>query len=269
MSIFLRGDTHGDNVRAFSYKEYPILRDVQEGDTLIVLGDTAIGWPGFDPTTEYVLKSIDEKVRDKGFNVVWLFGNHDNYDYAMDLSTVDSGEFAGMRQVEFNGVKYERQYICDKPVIADIDGKHCLFIPGADSHDIDFLFFPSQTKDAAKLPRIPVTYRTIGVSWWPEETVDLSYLSFLMADHWDEYFDYVFTHDCTGKYVIEKNDTFGLHLFKTKSEKFFDAMSDALYFGYWYHGHMHDDFIYGDNNEFTCLYEQWVDAAIGLNITEE
>lgn len=268
MAIYIRGDTHGDNIQAFSFADNPELRHLTKDDVLIILGDTAIGWPGYDDTTEYVLEHVDKKIAERGFNVIYLFGNHDNYDYASELDGTGTPFNTNLKQVYLNNKVYKNQYICATPTIADICGKHCLLIPGADSHDIDYLFFPCQVKEMDRSKMVGILSRTIGMTWWPEETVDLSALSWLMADHWDEYFDYVFTHDCVGEYVDNRSHGFD-NLTKTKSEKFFDAMSGVLDFGHWYHGHMHDDYYcYGNHNQFTCLYNVWFDAATNRPLYE-
>lgn len=262
MAIYVRGDTHGANIQAFSYAENPELRHLTEDDVLIILGDTAIGWPGFDDTTRYALDRVDEKIADKGFSVIYLFGNHDNYDYSSELIGTSTSFNTLMKQVTFQGKTYKNQYVCDGSCVADICGKHCLLIAGADSHDIDYLFFPKQVHEMKRAKMTGILSRTIGVSWWPEEAVNISALTYMMAEHWDEHFDYVFTHDCVGEYVDNMNRSRGYGLTKTKSEKFFDAMSGVLDFDHWYHGHMHDDYhCYGNHDQFTCLYHVWFDAA--------
>lgn len=250
--MVIRGDTHGSNPVGGYEEEFSGL---DEHDTLLILGDTAVGWPEYDNDTLVIL----EEVKNYPFTTIYLFGNHDNYDYAETLPIADNG----MRQVVFNGKTYERQFIADKPMIADIAGYHCLLIPGADSHDIDYLFMP-EDMDGYRLSHYQGRLsRVIGVNWWPQEAIDTTALYKLLRGRSDEHFDLVLSHDAPAHFtnIASPHGGAGYRLRPTVGERYLEALYESIDYDYWFHGHFHYDFFpytnpTGGHDEYDscCLY---------------
>lgn len=266
--IYVCGDTHGDNVERFSYKKHPALRELTEGDFVVVCGDTAIGWPDYDDTTEYSLEAVSKKP----FTVLYLFGNHDNYDFAETLPMID--KFGGhVRQIVFGDTVYENQFIIDKPTILMLGDKRCLFIPGADSHDADELFYPSDTVRIKQAQRMGRMFRIIGQTWWPQEAIDINACSRLMTLTESDKFDYVFTHDCPAHFttIASPHGGSGWRLQSTFGERYLQALANKITYTRWFHGHMHYDFFPyalddapGVDDNIVCLFNYFVDAADDL-----
>lgn len=240
--LIVRGDTHGDNASAFSYKQFPEFRELDENDTVIILGDTAIGWPDSDKTTEYVAKNLSMKP----FNVIYMFGNHDNYDFAagLDYSHMASTIYncPKMKRLSVNGKPYFNQYVVDEPCIADIAGYHCLLIPGADSHDIDSICFPSRKPSYTSRMFREQFYRIIGKTWWPQEAINTTALYKLLAGN-EDHFDLVLSHDCPA-YFTEIASPHGggePRMVPTVGEKYLQALAETLDYDSWFHGHFHYD----------------------------
>lgn len=250
--LVIRGDTHDSNPVEGYEEEFSGL---YEHDTLLVLGDTAIGWPDYDDDTLVVLEEIESYP----FTTIYLFGNHDNYDYAETLPIADNG----MRQVVFDGKTYERQFIVDKPMIADVAGYHCLLIPGADSHDIDYLFMP-EDMDGYRLSRYQGRLsRVIGVNWWPQEAIDTTALYKLLRGRSDEHFDLVLSHDAPAHFtnIASPHGGAGYRMRPTVGERYLEALYESIDYDYWFHGHFHYDFFpytnpTGGHDEYDscCLY---------------
>lgn len=269
--LIVCGDTHGSNVELFSYRNHPEFKNLDENDVVVILGDTAIGWPGFDGITKNSLRHVN----DKPFTVVYMFGNHDNYDWSatLPLATEESkarhnvsGE--GLRQVVWDGVTYESQFVCDSPMIADMAGYHCLMIPGADSHDIDEIYFPEEKSEMMRAKRGGELYRTIGRSWWGGEAIDVRRLSNIITEdvRAKEHFDLVLSHDCPASFLKKARPHGGTGDFMepTVGEKYLEALYRTIDYEFWFHGHMHYDFYpyYNfyqmDHNYFDscCLYSE-------------
>ena len=242
--LIIRGDTHGDNASAFSYKQFPEFRELDENDTVIILGDTGIGWPDSEKTTEFVAKNLAMKP----FNIIYMFGNHDNYDFAagLDYSSMASTIYncPKMKRLSVNGKSYFNQYVVDEPCIADIAGYHCLLIPGADSHDIDSICFPSKKPSYRSRMFREQFYRIIGKTWWPQEAVNTTALYKLLADN-EDHFDLVLSHDCPA-YFTEIASPHGggePRMVPTVGEKYLQALAETLDYDSWFHGHFHYDFF--------------------------
>ena len=261
--LFLTGDSHGLNLERFSYAHSPHLKKMyggfQEGDVAVILGDTALMWPGLEATTEY---ELDEMVRTKpGLSVVFMFGNHDNYVWAKSLPEVDA--FGGRaKRVVVSCKTYENFYVVDKPTMMRLCGHSCLLVPGAQSHDIDALVLPGEDQLG-----LPYMRRTIDDTWWPEEEIDIRVtLDLLDTLDGPARFDLVLTHDCPAYFteIASPHGGAGTRMNPTVGERFLQTLYRNLDFGYWFHGHMHYEFFpYTDpiRTDFTgpkccCIYHE-------------
>ncbi len=272
--LYVTGDTHGENVERFSFKKTPALKDLAADDVVVVCGDTALGWPDSGNYTRYTM----EQLKCKPFPIVFILGNHDNYDWAETLPQVEA--FGGtMRRIVVDGVAYENRYIVDSWTVADLSGYHCLLCAHAKSHDIEHLYREDDYEGIAMAKRRGEWFRVAHKTWWPQETLDIEAIEPFIQEHESEHFDAILTHDCPGMFCDFASPDGGGYprLKRTEQEKYFDSWRDRLDFDIWVHGHMHYEFYayrdyeawYKDNVEkkIFCVYHliMAVDKLIGYD----
>lgn len=252
MTAWLTGDTHGENAGRFSHRRHGFLRGLTADDVVVVLGDTGLMWPGAEAETLHFLKQMEGRP----YQVIFLFGNHDNYDWAETLPEVDA--FGGrLRQVVAGGREWPGRYVCSDWAVLDLAGEHCLLCAHADSHDADLLFDRDDKEGMREARRRHQWYRIRHWSWWPQEALDLGAFGAFAREHAGERFDAVLTHDCPAiiHERLPRGDLAGRPV--TAQEELFDELRRELDFGVWAHGHMHrDDLAYCDEKgvRLFCLY---------------
>ncbi len=261
--LYLTGDTHGENLGRFSYRAHPGLRELTEDDAVVVLGDTALMWPGREKETLYTLRQLARKP----FTIVFLLGNHDNYDWAETLPRVSV--FGGrMRQAAIDGEVFENRYVVDSWTTADLSGYHCMLIAHADSHDIERVYEPWDKKGIKRAKRNKEWFRVAHRTWWPQEALDIGALDLYLQEKKEERLDLVLTHDCPSAFLRESR----LGLRPTAQERYFEHMRETLPHRLWAHGHMHWDWpCYGDRGgkRCCCLYRGIAPAKALLGDGEE
>lgn len=244
--LYLTGDTHGENVERFSFKKNKGLKTLTKDDIFVVLGDTAIGWPDSGNYTKYTM----EQLKCKPFTIIFVFGNHDNYDWAETLPQVDV--FGGtMRQIVVDDVVYENRYIVDSWTVADLSGYHCLLCAHAKSHDIQHLYREDDYEGIAMAKKRGEWFRVAHKTWWPQEELDTEAIEPFIQEHENERFDAILTHDCPGMFCHIAGPDGGMRLKPTSQEDYFDSWRERLSYEVWVHGHLHYEFFcYRD-------YEAW------------
>lgn len=245
--LYVTGDTHGDNVGRFSFKRHPGMKKWVKDDVVVVCGDTALMWPGYEKETVYTL----EQLKCKPFTIVFILGNHDNYDWAETLPQVNV--FGGtMRQIVVDDVVYENRFIVDSWTVADLSGYHCLLCGHANSHDIQHLYQPDDKEGIAAAEKRREWFRVAHKTWWPQETLDIDAIEPFIQEHENERFDAVLTHDCPGMFLsFAAHANGGPRFAPTEQEEYFDSLRRRLDYGIWVHGHMHLDwFCYKDYEAF-------------------
>lgn len=274
--LYLTGDTHGDNLGRFSFRRHLGMKNWTKDDVAVVLGDTALMWPGCERETAYVLGQLASKP----FAIIFILGNHDNYDWAETLPQVDV--FGGtMRQIVIDGVTYENRFVVDSWTVADLSGYHCLLCAHAKSHDIDRLYQPDDKEGIAAAKRRGEWFRVAHETWWPQEELDIDAIEPFIQEHENERFDAVLTHDCPGMFCAFVGHGGGVRMKATEQEEYFDGLRRRLDYGIWAHGHMHHEwFAYKDYESFYkdgrkrmlyCFYHEWfaADKLLEYDITED
>ena len=217
--IFVTGDTHGDI-------DYPKLlklkeRKLSHDDYLIICGDAGICWSIYDSRRFLSLYN------DIGCTILFIDGNHENFDMLNELPLV---EYKGalMHQVD------EHIFHILRGEILTLEGKTFFCLGGACSID--------------------KMYRTPHISWWPEEEINKHDIDNAIAnlEKVNNKVDYVITHCCDTKTVLK---AFGFRR---------DICTDQLMFidkvvGYrhWFFAHYHFDRKISDKK--TCLYQDIVE----------
>ena len=245
--IYVTGDTHGNIIGNL----WPKTNKLNKNDILIICGDCGIAWPHSDKNTMMSLNFLQNAI----FKTIILFGNHDNYDFAETLPIVGNTSNGFMREMVFQNEVYDNIFIVDFPQIIKIDGNKCLFIPGADSHDIENLAYPFEKAKIYDFQKDNKLYRVVHESWWPQESINIKYAKSLI-DNSDKDFDYVFTHDCPAN-LNKIFKPFGeIARFKpTEGQLFLQDIADNCNYKHWFHGHMHSRLDYNNNKNHLVYHE--------------
>lgn len=286
MSLYVKGDLHGNIIDALSYGRNPEVRQLTEDDILVVCGDIGIMWPGHEKEGKYQLDWLN----DKPFKTLCVRGNHDPTPFWRN-SVPSTGNrdtvklITGMLCNPVYGDKiYDSVFWVPDSVVLNLCGHRSLVISGASSHDIWNLVSPHEKERIKRLKHNHQFYRVIGKSWWPDENINIPYAFSLLNDYFRTtdtyhayvedlpfagdgkkrvgYFDYVFTHDCPAFMcdVYARPGDLG-RLRPTDNQDFLELIKDHINYRYFIHGHMHtfkryavieDD--YG-KHEVVCLYK--------------
>ena len=287
MSLYVKGDLHGNIIDALSYRRNPEVRQLKDDDVLVMCGDIGLGWFGADKEYKYLLDFLAAKP----FKVVLVRGNHDNTDVIRNHSVPSTGNRDTVKLITgtlcnpvYGDKIYDSIFWVPDSAVLNLCGHRSLVISGASSHDIWNLVSPHEKERIKRLKHEHQFYRIIGKSWWPDENINVPYAFSLLNDYFRTtgtyhayvenlpfvgdghkrvgYFDYVFTHDCPAFMcdVYARPGDLG-RLRPTDNEDFLELIKDHINYRYFIHGHMHtfkryavteDD--YG-KHEVVCLYK--------------
>jgi len=223
--IYLTGDTHAGIGRLFG------TIPSKEGDVIIVLGDFGVIFTSFVSSTEEKALRVLEKLKNKGVTVLFVDGNHENFNRINYLLKVEM--FGGLV-----GKYTDNCFHLLRGSTYNILGHKFLSIGGAYSID----------KGS----------RMDGVSWWKEE--QSTYKE--QCDIIDKVsnlkdIDYVISHECprsiSDVYIQQTGSFRGCYPEDTTSTFLNEVYGCIPKFKKWFFGHWHDNWDYGP---FTMLYEQ-------------
>lgn len=228
MSVILTGDIHGE---AFALESRLLDGDgkplVGEGDTLVCLGDVGLLYG------EYLMGDLRRLMTRLPCDVVVMRGNHDAR-YCRDMR---SGAFAHGRVLERSWcggtVLYDRKcpnilYVPDEGGLFTIEGRSCLFVPGAFSVDGEWR-------------------RSRGYPWEPEEQLTDSEMDALLVLARENRIDYVLSHTCPLSWEPHLCDLFLQVVDQARvdhaMERWMDGLLDVVAptLRGWYFGHYHAD----------------------------
>lgn len=250
--IYLTGDTHGEFLR-FNTTEFPEQRQMTKDDVVIVCGDFGGVWRQEAGSEErYWL----EWLNDKSFTLLWVDGNHENYD------RLNSGEFRAVPL--YGGIAQQIRpsiYRLLRGEVYEIQGKLFFTFGGANSHDIDDGIldpdtFESEAGFEAEYRRWRMErrmFRVKGYSWWPEELPSEAEMKkgrkALEAVNYEV--DYVITHCLPHDMAFALSRTY----YPDRLTLYFnDLLHRGLHFEQWYCGHYHcDQTVMG---KFNVLYRE-------------
>lgn len=217
--IYITGDTHGDI-------DYPKLLKLKEkklsyDDYLIICGDAGICWSIYDSRRFLSLYN------DIGCTILFIDGNHENFDMLNELPLV---EYKGalMHQVD------EHIFHIIRGEILTLEGKTFFCLGGACSID--------------------KMYRTPHVSWWPEEEINKHDIDNAIAnlEKVNNKVDYIITHCLDTKTVLK---AFGFRRdICTDQLMFIDKVVD---YKHWFFAHYHFDRKISDKK--ICLYQDIIE----------
>lgn len=239
--IYLTGDCHGEFKRFTKKRRMKLPFKFTEDDCIIITGDVGLLWAK-DKELEYNLKWLSSLP----FKLLWVQGNHDNYDlieeYPLEL---------------WNGGKV-RHIVRDKIILLErgqvfnIEGKSIFTFGGASSHDvsggildrndIDYEF------DRRKAIKRNLPFRIKHESWWEQELPTEEEMQEgrdnLEKVRWSV--DYVITHCLSTSSQIKLEDSYGgsssHRLYQPDIlTNYFDEIESKLSYKHWFCGHYHVD----------------------------
>ena len=228
--IYITGDTHGLNdlppVKKYFDDGYdPDGRKVTKDDYLIILGDVACCWDG-----KWHDKKVRKALHELPPTVLWLDGNHENFDLIESLPITYG----------WNGGSV--QYVLDDDIIHLTRGRIYLL-----EGKTFFVMGGGYSIDRA--------WRTPGLSWWPQEQPSMKEYDegIRNLEDVDYKVDYILSHTCPGKIARQLVS----HIIPGEEEmqRYFDDVSNEVDFRGWYFGHWHVDMDIGG---FHAMYNSVV-----------
>lgn len=269
--IFCTGDCHGDVISRFSYKKNPELRELTDGDIMIIAGDFGIPFGVAAPYYNqkyrkgdiYQLKFLESK---PWLNIA-ICGNHDDriaVSYMPHIFSSD-GIFQGIkfdpmpRLLCVDGMVSRNTLIIDEPTIAEIDGKTFWFIPGGTSHDADIILDPNsphfETELNHQIKLQENLWRIKDWEWWPDEVINIEKLQEQMEIMQYKHIDCIISHE--GPASIHrwyKREGFPARMAPTEGEEVLELIRTGFNFDSWITGHYHVSQTWPMDNRMMTLY---------------
>lgn len=218
--IYLTGDTHIPlDIDKLSMKNFPEQKNMTRNDYVIVLGDFGLLWQR-NRTYLYWLNVLSKK----NFTLLWLDGNHENFDWLEELS-VEEWNGGQVHTLADNIIHLMRGNIFQ------IEDKSFFVLGGA--------------------PSIDKEHRTEGILWWPREEINRQEAERALnkLEEVDYTVDYILTHTCP-RSLIRK--MFGLYsIVNSYTEAFLDEIAPKIKCREWFFGHWHEERKY---KNYRCLY---------------
>lgn len=226
--LFITGDTHNDlEINRISRKNFPMGKDLNKNDLLLVAGDFGFPWDG-SKSDEYWLDWME----DLPFSVAFCDGNHVNFSllYQYHLNKWCGGMTHILRPHIHHLMRGEIFHLCG----------HSFFVFGG----------------ARSVDKI---YRKEGKSWWPEEIASYQEMENGINNLEKNNFnvDYILTH-CAPNRIVDilfpyenQHDTMSSYLehvcIRTTFDKFFC-------------GHYHINRNY-NNQKYNIIYNDIIELC--------
>lgn len=243
--IYITGDCHGD-YRRFSTEIFPEQKKMTREDFVIVCGD--FGYWDRSKEQEWQRKWLSEKP----FTLLWVDGNHENYDMLAELP-VEEWHGGKVQYIKENVIHLMRGQVYE------LDGIRLFAFGGARSHDIHSGILEPDAPDFRKkyqeLRRAGAWFRVNHVSWWKEEMPDEAEFEEgrrnLERAGWQV--DFIVTH-CTASStqalaggILYQPDTLTDYL---------EEIRQKCQYRKWFFGHYHDNRNVTEKD--LMLYEQMI-----------
>lgn len=222
MAVYVCGDTHCEyDIKKITTRHWKEQRNLSKNDYLIVLGDFGIHFKK-DKLNERMIEWYDNK----RMNILFLPGNHDNYEILNNLPDIEM--FGSTVKKLSNNV-----HMLKRGYIYNIDEKIIFTMGGGESID------KIRRKDR--------------ITWWEEEIPSYKEImnAFSNLDKYNYKVDYILTHTCSNKVFSKLSLKIDL-IHKDGIEKslrdFFDWIEDNVSFKEWHFAHFHDDIKVDDKH---------------------
>lgn len=224
MAYWLTGDTHGiqEFIKRFNTKNFPVTNMFGE-NYVIILGDFGGLW---DKSSKKAIIYLSRWLREKPFKLLFVAGNHENYDMLEELAVMD---FKGGKV----GVVSDQIYWLKHGYVFNFDGKKCGVFGGASSIDRG--------------------NRIEGKTWWSQEMPKREEM-YMFIDNLDAVggkIDYLLTHTTSSDilpFYIKSN-----YKITDSVSRFLMFIHDNYKFKQHYFGHFHIDKSM-ECFKTTCMY---------------
>lgn len=207
--IMILGDTHGNTNEAILAVQNAAVLDI---DTIIQCGDFGL-WDHKKAGVEF-LDALNAELMDNGIMLVWLDGNHENFDRLDWYVKNNPRNQYGQVFIRSNIVYSPRG--CKFKVTRD---KTFMTVGGAVSVD--------------------KAWRKPHISWWAQEELTDAQLDKIIRNHEASpgKVDYLFTHDCPSNAPFKgrRKDDLDSVAHRQRMDKLGECIKPTL----WFHGHMH------------------------------
>ena len=224
--IFATGDTHIPvDIKKLNTSNFPEQKNMTRDDYVIIAGDFGLYWKE-DKEYKYWRKWLLEK----NFTVLWIDGNHENFDWINQMPITRWHE----------GLVHEDENIIHlmRGNCYNIDGLNFLALGGALSVDKE--------------------QRQEHISWWPEEQWSFSQCEYLFGtlealSITNTKVDYVISHTCPAS-ILKPMLGFNNEEYYDSTRKLLDEVrthGSLSELKHWYFGHWHVD---KDYENFSALY---------------
>ncbi len=214
MSIFVTGDIHRVaeyGASRFSFRSWPLGRDLTRDDVVIVAGDFGFVWNGSNTDTYWL-----DWFESKPWTTCFVDGNHENHQMLSELP---------VREWHAGRVHEVRPHVLHlmRGEVFDIAGARVLAMGGAASNDIEL--------------------RRVGVNWWPQEVPGDREMVHCRAvlDRAGWSVDYVVTHEAPVAIAEGLCREHGREFVNNRLQRFLGELDARLQFRSWFFGHYHGD----------------------------
>ena len=221
--LFLTGDIHNYlDIKRLSFKNFPLGRELNKNDIIIILGDFGFPWDGKSADNYWL-----DWIEDKPFSLAFVDGNHVNFNL---LYQYPEEQWMGGRT---HILRPHIHHLCRGEVFTF-------------NNQTFFTFGGARSIDKAR--------RKEGTSWWPQEMPTAAEMSY-GADKLYEYkykIDFILTH-CAPNYIVDI-----LYPYENQHDDitnyFEKIVRQDVKFDKWFCGHYHVDRSY-DDQKYNILYE--------------
>lgn len=228
MSIYITGDIHGDPKRLGSKNLLRKGLNISAGDVVIICGD--FGMPWNDPWSEeetYWLEWLEKKP----FTVLFVDGNHENYDLLNQFPVVEKfgGKVHQLKENIFHLMRGE---------VFEIEGTKFFAFGGATSTDM--------------------CARKEHISWWKEENFSVEEFDNAVSnlEKVDFKVDYVITHTAPKRFVESVPGAIE-RVRNCKTSMLLSELEPMINYKKWFFGHFHLDY-YGEDSVAAWMSEELV-----------
>lgn len=239
--IYITGDCHG-SFRRFTRKQRDRLPfKLTADDYIIVTGDFGLLWAK-DAELEYNL----EWLSGLPFKILWVQGNHENYDMIAEYP-LEQWNGGSVRHIVRDKI-----ILLERGQVFSIDGNTFFTFGGASSHDVsggildkDDIDYDEQRRKAIKSG---MPYRVKHYSWWEQELPTEAEMQ-VGRDSLEKVgysVDYVISHCLSTSMQYKLGLVYGgnSHRFLYKPDiltGYFDEIESKLQYKQWMCGHYHMD----------------------------
>ena len=229
--IYITGDIHGDRKRLSWLK----LRNLKEGDTLIICGDFGFLWDNSTAEQNYLMALGKRK-----YNICFIDGTHENFEI-LNGYPVTAWKGGKVHRISDNIFHLMRGQIFT------IDGLRIFTMGGGESPDLD--------------------YRIEEKTWLKEETPSKAEL-LEAANNLENVnckIDVILTHEPSGiiKDFLKLGNNEPIHV--TTLNAYFDELSKCSTFDRWFFGSLHlDKYI---SNSYIGVHKALVNAHTGERVS--